>query len=983
MKKYVLFLLIGVSLMLTSGMQAQSLPTEKLEKLDQLLNEARALADSEQYAESNLKCQELIEELQKNDMEELVPTIQNCMARNYMHMGIACMEQRGEDGESYDLLQTAVRISSPDSEMHKMALSWVGNWWSNKAFLLNSKNEQLREAMVMTDSAGYYYSLALKPENMYREKLRRANMHYTLREYDASLAIVLWLIQENGISDVIRGDAYIQAANIYKEKEDYRKAIDYAEEAFKILSSQEGMEQRAARAALCLASIYEWDVPNPNQMAFWNQQYEHFSEASANKTTETDVILDEPIAAVVSYGEDVEAFDQSVKKMKSGDLKGANNSIRILIEKALGQRNYSPNQLADYYSFAAHIGLKLNNYKQAIADAETALDYAHKAGEMSQEDLPFIYNLLSSAYYYAGDKKKSLEASKESVRMAEKYLGATHSQTQSAYDHLAQCQGLCGDMPGMLVSKAKAVNLIRQVVVRNFAVFTQEERNGFWDDQTIASMQQLFNMEHRFGSHQSETTDALYDQQLLTKGLLLTTESALRRAAEQDPELDSQYRELRKLRKQSLDENLQKQEREAAELQADALERSLSGSANELYSYLQFLQVGWKDVQQGLPDDAAAVEFAEYDFSARSKGYGALVLQPGDEHVRFIPLATSAFVLENEEELADSIWQPIIDVLSPKVKKIFFAPSGELYKIPIESHQLADGRLMSKAYRTYRVSSTRMLALRPHQVPSQDAVVYGGLKYKLNEADVSQNQPVKPVAPATPQPRKTFRPKRSRAGREHDEKLEDLPGARKEAIAITDVINARKDPNLKAECMINEKGTEESFKALDRQHRRIIHVATHGYFDAPEAEDGDALSYSGLCFAGAQNYLDGQDVPKSSDDGILTAAEVAEMDLSGLELLSLSACQSGLGVITADGVFGLQRGFKKAGAQALLMSLWKVDDDATEMLMTEFYSQWIGSGKRVSMYDALEAAKEKVRNCEEWEDPSVWSAFILLDGVEF
>lgn len=967
--------------MLTSGMQAQSLPTEKL---DQLLNEARALAESKQYAESNLKYQELIEELQKNDGVALVPTIQNSMAENYFCMGEARMEQRGADGESYDLLQTAVRFSDPDSLVHELALSCLGTWWNNKAFLLYSKNERLREAMVMTDSAGYYYSLALGPELMYREKLFRAEIHYRLQEYDVSLAIVLWLIQENIRTDAIRGDAYLLASYIYDEKEDYRKAINYAEEAFRIFSSQEDMEQKAADAALYLFNIYKWRFQNPGQMAYWNQQYRQLSEASANRTpVRHSALLDDARVAVESFSKDVEAFDQSVKKMNSGDLNGANSSIRILIEKALGQKNYSAYLLADYYSHAAGTSILLNNYKQAIADAEAALDYAHKAGETSQKDLSFIYYLLSTACYYAGDIEKSLAAGKESVRMAEKYLGATHSKTQSAYNLLAELQGVYGDMPGMLVSKAKAVNLIRQVVVRNFAVFTQEEQNGFWNDQKIASMQQLFFMEHRFGSHQSETTDALYDQQLLTKGLLLTTESALRRAAEQDPELDSQYRELRKLRKQSLDEKLQKQEREAAELQADALERSLSGSANELYSYLQFLQVGWKDVQEGLPDDAAAVEFAEYDFSARSKGYGALVLQPGDEHVRFIPLATSAFVLENEEELADSIWQPIIDVLSPKVKKIFFAPSGELYKIPIESHQLADGRLMSKAYRTYRVSSTRMLALRPHQVPSQDAVVYGGLKYKLNEADVSQNQPVKPVAPATTQPRKTFRPKRSRAGREHDEKLEDLPGARKEAIAITDVINARKDPNLKAECMINEKGTEESFKALDRQHRRIIHVATHGYFDAPEAEDGDALSYSGLCFAGAQNYLDGQDVPKSSDDGILTAAEVAEMDLSGLELLSLSACQSGLGVITADGVFGLQRGFKKAGAQALLMSLWKVDDDATEMLMTEFYSQWIGSEKRVSMYDALEAAKEKVRSCEEWEDPSVWSAFILLDGVEF
>ncbi len=103
------------------------------------------------------------------------------------------------------------------------------------------------------------------------------------------------------------------------------------------------------------------------------------------------------------------------------------------------------------------------------------------------------------------------------------------------------------------------------------------------------------------------------------------------------------------------------------------------------------------------------------------------------------------------------------------------------------------------------------------------------------------------------------------------------------------------------------------------------------------------------------------------------------MDFRGMDLIALSACQTAQGDITGDGVFGLQRGFKKAGANSILMSLWKVDDEATCLLMTEFYRNWL-DGK--SKHDALKAAKQAVRSHPGWENPRYWAAFILLDGLD-
>ena len=120
------------------------------------------------------------------------------------------------------------------------------------------------------------------------------------------------------------------------------------------------------------------------------------------------------------------------------------------------------------------------------------------------------------------------------------------------------------------------------------------------------------------------------------------------------------------------------------------------------------------------------------------------------------------------------------------------------------------------------------------------------------------------------------------------------------------------------------------------------------------------------------------DKKKKITDGCLTASEISQMDLYNTDLAVLSACQTGLGKIEADGVFGLQRGFKMAGVNSLMMSLWEVDDDATQLLMTEFYRNYVNG---MTKMDALLNAQKVVRVTPGFEDPEYWAAFILLDAL--
>jgi CHAT domain-containing protein/Tfp pilus assembly protein PilF len=188
---------------------------------------------------------------------------------------------------------------------------------------------------------------------------------------------------------------------------------------------------------------------------------------------------------------------------------------------------------------------------------------------------------------------------------------------------------------------------------------------------------------------------------------------------------------------------------------------------------------------------------------------------------------------------------------------------------------------------------------------------------------------------------------------------------------------------------------------LAQRAPRILHIATHGFFLADQSPASDAaagaaapgsrsggtpsegaaaatptredpLQRSGLVFAGAN-----QPDANPNDDGYLTAAEATAMDLEGTELVTLSACETGLGgVRSGEGVYGLQRSLAVAGARSTLLSLWKVDDDLTITFMERYYNRLkTGQGRA----DALRDTQKDFRDDPDstYHDIRVWGAFQL------
>ncbi len=179
---------------------------------------------------------------------------------------------------------------------------------------------------------------------------------------------------------------------------------------------------------------------------------------------------------------------------------------------------------------------------------------------------------------------------------------------------------------------------------------------------------------------------------------------------------------------------------------------------------------------------------------------------------------------------------------------------------------------------------------------------------------------------------------------------------------------------------------ESGIKGI-QQPPYLLHISTHGYFCDRDSQDEslgviNPLLLSGLILSGANQYLSGSDTVITSgnyEDGILTALEVSQLNLMNTELVTLSACETGVGqVVSTEGVFGLCRAFRHAGARSLIASLWKVPDKESSEFMQLFYANWLsGQKKRSALRNASLAMMEKAKQRNNCRHPVLWSGFIL------
>ena len=696
-------------------------------------------------------------------------------------------------------------------------------------------------------------------------------------------------------------------------------------------------------------------------------------------------------------------------------------------EKILGKEHPD---YATMLSNLASYNYSLGNYTEAIRFGTEALRIREKVFGKGHNSYATSLNNLASYNYLLGNYTEAIRFGMEALRIREKVLGKEHPYYATALENLAfyNLENANSDAIWYCVEATKTLS---GIVKRTFADLTTRERNLFWDKYKVWFEEDIHAIAYDMPS--DSLAENGYNGALMAKGLLLNSEMELSELLKEsgDEEVANIYNNLKNLRLQI--NKLYELPVAERPLDVDSLERTAQGLERQLVQcskaygdYTANLVIDWKQVRQKLGFGEMAVEFVSFPLRNDSIMYAAYCLRKDMASPKMVPLFEERQLTSidkglylSSNALYNLIWKPLEKEMKG-VTTVYFAPSGELYNLPIESLPI-DGSTYNSDLRSYRrLSSTRQLALRRDGVEVEKAAVYGGLKYDTDTVTLANDsRKYRTAEPVQWSSRAVADSLNLRDG------VSELPATRIEA---EDIDKALESAKINTELYTDTLGTEASFKALSGSGVNALHIATHGFYwtereatqldglaflgtDMPAAVQEDkALTRSGLLFAGANTALKGLPLPEGVEDGVLTAKEIAGMDLRRLDLVALSACQTGLGEITGDGVFGLQRGFKKAGANTLLMSLWKVDDTATQLLMTQFYKNMLsGMGK----YEALTAAQKYLRELEvevkpektafqqimdgkdgkkeknpehrtvrKYANPYYWAAFVLLDGVD-
>jgi len=673
----------------------------------------------------------------------------------------------------------------------------------------------------------------------------------------------------------------------------------------------------------------------------------------------------------------------------------------------------SLNNLGILYETTGHYKSAEDYYTQALEIYKKALSEEHPDYARSIANLGVLYG-------YMGDYKSAEDYYKQALEIRKKALGEVHPDYLSNENSLAYLYMKTYREKEALGILNKNFRKMATAITDNFEWLSDHQKEAYWKNE-VEFYDKLSWFANQAYNKVPEAVGLNYNAVLSSKGKLLETKIANDQFIGAIPEVDTLREELayrrRLLAKMESDGSTDKEKLDKLHHEADSLDKRLTMSWPEYAQQKKNLSITWNQVQEQLAPGEAAIEFVRFKNEDDSLFYyNALVLRKEDTQPQLIKLCKEKDLEGIAPKMGFSayyplVWQPMENALK-SITTIYYAPTGLFTNVPfpalyapsgsgdviaqaktdkrgvvIENEHAkaeANATFLMDRYTLHQLTSTRYLAMglkqKSKEPIAKDMAMMGGVNYDY--------------LPGTTAAVKSSKKKKNaqRSSESANGKLGYLEGTKTEVEQINQQLSTSTWRTILLE---NNDATEENITQLEGKNAKsILHLATHGYA-FPEFDYSDTtisknsfrysfrysqnpMVRSGLILAGGNWAWTGSDTLTSlgaEQNGILTAEEVAQLNLKKTKLVVLSACETGLGKIDgSEGTFGLKRGFKLAGVEQMIVSLWSVPDKETMELMTLFYTDLT---KTLNPIASFENAQREMRNKYPTQ-PEKWAGFVMV-----
>lgn len=911
-------------------------------------------------------------------------------------------------------------------------LSVIDNWILNK-MEFKTADELAQLEKWVTDVAKVYFRL--NDMQYGRTLIILANIFYYAGQYEKMALYYekgLPIYKEKRGKDKYYAFYMQNLGGVYNALGRYKEALPVLQDAAEVYLKLEGEDSNYALMISTLAILYKNLGDDDKEFALYQQALNIRKRALGEHHPEYAISL---YNLAFYYGElglsekALPLCEQALNIYKNAAGEDANYAMMLknyanilrrgeVFDKALPHfekaaeltKKYSGEESPNYagsLNDMALVYMEMGRYDEALYCFNRAVDIFKKTSGENPPALPTLMLNIASIYARKGEYEKGKKLLNEAMTLREKQFGKDHINSANLYMELSLQYAALNNIDSALYAASKVSEMQINHLMRLYPNLSEFEKINLLNS-SVRRFYYLPSIALKIQKNAAAYT-RIYENELKLKGIVLHSQQAVMNQIKTSNDstalsiFDSWKRNKDFIAKQySLAENKRSHSLDSVETVTHNQEKLLSGISRSLKYQTEMVTIN--DVIKHLNEQDILIEFIRFRVMGIHRTdsifYAAMILRKNHSYPEFIPLfeekellkilsasntsnsipKTITFLYSNDAKsrgLYDLIWKPL-EASIGSANKIYYVPVGLLHRISFAALTNEGSALIDK-YNLRQLLSSRSIATASQQETKPgEAALWGDIQY--DEAFSGDAGPARGLDTGN----STFTSLTEILNESsRGDAWQPLPGTKLEIERLGTLLKERK---IKVSSMSRNSATESAFKALHGKSPELLHLATHGFSlakkDTGSVKKGDnifsiqsnPMFRSGLVLAGGNAAWKGNNMDKN-EDGILTAFELAQIDLGRTKLAVLSACETALGDIKGyEGVIGLQRALKLAGVRQMILSLWQVPDKPTMELMTLFYKNWLDGQ---STADALRSAQLDLK--KKYPSPYYWAGFVLAE----